>query len=276
MTRCTYIDTDVAGGRLQTHCRLAGSGAPLIMLHPSPLSSAFLAPVMERAAKHLAVYAPDTPGYGQTAALPEPAESLVPYVDWLGGFMDGLGLERAALYGSATGAQIAIEMAKAHPGRVSALVLENAVHFTDEETDAIMAGYFPDISAQADGSHLHTAWTMADALFRGFPWYEHVASPCDPEPPVAVVHATALAYLQAGPDYARAYRAAFRNERGERLVQVPVPTRVIRWAGGLLREQADRLDDFDWPEHIRMVHCGAGLAARYQALEQVFEGLARP
>ena len=121
-----------------------------------------------------------------------------------------LGVTEVALYGSATGAQIAIEFAKAYPEKCRQLILDNAAHFTDSERDDIMSRYFPSIEAQADGAHLQTAWTMAHGLFKWFPWYaqDHDHLIHDDEPPTAMVHATALAYLTAGKDYAQAYRRA--------------------------------------------------------------------
>ena len=144
-------------------------------------------------------------------------------------------------------------------------MLDNAAHFTDAERDDILARYFPDIAPREDGSHLADTWAMAKGLFRGFPWYEEPEKPL-PDPPLAVVQATALATLVAGVDYARAYRAAFNNERAERVQSLTVPTTVLRWAGSLLREQSDRFDEFDWPEHITMKHSEASPEARFSAL----------
>lgn len=269
--RKAYRDTPLGAGVIQTHYRTAGEGGPLVLLHPSPLSSAFMVPVIDTAKDLFRVIALDTPGYGGSDPLPEPAEDLAPYCDWLAAVLDAFGFERIVLHGSATGAQVAIEFAIARPERVTALVLENAVHFEDEERADIMANYFPSLAPQADGAHLLEAWRMADGLFRGFPWYQ---APMDgPAPPVDLVHATAMAYLVAGEDYARAYRAAFNNERAERLAQVPVPTTVMRWAGSLLKEQADRFDAFDWPAHITMRYSEASVEARFGALRSVFETL---
>jgi len=272
--RRAYVDTPLAGGTIQTHYRTAGEGRPLVLLHPSPLSSAFMTPVIDTARDLYRVIAPDTPGYGASDPLPEPGEDLAPYCDWLEAALDALGLERVLLYGSATGAQIAIEFACRRPARLEGLVLENAVHFEDDEREHILANYFPSLAPRADGAHLLEAWRMADALFRGFPWFE---APMDgPAPPVGLVHATALGYLEAGEDYARAYRAAFRNERAERLARVPVRTAVMRWAGSVLKAQADRLDAFDWPAHITMHPSGPTAEARFAALREVFGQWADP
>lgn len=272
MIRRAYADTPLAGGTIQTHYRAAGAGAALLLLHPSPLSSAFMAPLMEELAGAGRLVAPDTPGYGASDPLPGRPPDLAPYTDWLAAFLDALGLRAAGIYGSATGAQIAIEFARRHPERTCFLVLDNAVHFGDQEREAMLERYFPDLAPRADGSHLALAWHMADALFRRFPWYLEEGHPdADPapggaEPPVALVHATAMGYLQAGAEYALAYRAAFRNERAERLAGVPVPVTVIRWQGSILRRYAERLDGFDWPDHIRMAPCGPSTEERWAAI----------
>ena len=103
------------------------------MLHASPMSSAALLPFIRVAAEFNTVIAPDTPGYGWSDPLQEPTEDLSGYVAALQAFSARLGLESFGLYGTATGAQIAVEFSKSHPARVDYLILDNAAHFTDEE-----------------------------------------------------------------------------------------------------------------------------------------------
>jgi pimeloyl-ACP methyl ester carboxylesterase len=273
--RRAYVATAVSGGTIQTHYRSAGEGPPLLMLHPSPLDSGFLVPVMEAVGPAIQCLALDTPGYGASDPLPTLAEDLAPYVEWLAAVQDVLGLSSSGLYGSATGAQIAIEFARSHPDRVDWLVLENAAHFEPDEVERIMDGYFPDLSPQPDGSHLAATWAVAEALFSHFPWYEASASDSGkPPPPVEVIHAITMAYQQAGPDYARAYRAAFRNEDARRVQAIRKPVAVIRWAGSILKPWSDRYDDFEWSDNVRMVHCGLTLEERYAALGRTVRGFA--
>jgi pimeloyl-ACP methyl ester carboxylesterase len=270
-----YATLQLGDRPVQTHYRTAGAGAPLVMLHPSPMSSAFLAPVIESVEEFATVIAPDTPGYGQSDPLPEPPEDLAAYVDWLRRLLDVLGVRRSGVYGSATGAQIAIEFARAHPDRVDYLLLENVVHFSDEDRARIMKDYFPSLEPRADGSHLQMAWTMADALFRRFPWFDESdeAAVGMANPPLELVHAVTLAYLDAGPDYDRAYRAAFMNEKIENIQAVERPTYIMRWPGSMLRRYADRFDDFAWPDHFHMVHCGPSAPDRLSALRNLVRSL---
>ncbi len=276
MSRRAYVD--LAGGR-QTHCRFAGGGAPLILLHPSPLSSAFMEPVMRVLPPGVEAIAPDTPGYGASDPLAEPAGNLAAYVDWLRELLDTLGHERAGIYGSATGAQIAIEFARARPEATLFLVLDNIAHFTATEREAMPRRYFPDLAPKRDGSHLRAAWEMVGALWQWFPWYEQDEAHRIGAPgavPPETLQAALLDYLRAGPDYARAYRAALQNEDAARLLEVKVPVRVIRWQGSILRQYSDRYDAFEWPAHIRMAHCGPAMEQRLAAIRDSVAELIRP
>lgn len=271
-----YACLDYDGQVQQTHYRASGSGPPLILLHPSPLSSAFMVPLINLFDEVATVFAPDTPGYGASDPLPDPGQDLSAYVDWLRRFMLSQGLTSAGIYGSATGAQIAIQFARTYPEMADYVVLDNAVHFTDEERQRIMKNYFPDLTPQSDGSHFQAAWEMSAKLYRYFPWFDQ-SDDCkvsDTQPPVELVNGTAMSYLVAGADYDRAYRAAFNNEDAHNIQTIIQPTRILRWQGSILRHYADRLDDFEWPDHIQMVHCEASIEARYKALTNIIAELA--
>jgi len=280
MIRRSYacLECGVPGSKQvqQTHFRKAGRGPPLVVLHPSPMSSAFMEPLIGLLQDRVTVTAPDTPGYGMSDPLPDEPQSLEPYVHWLASFLKSQNLGSAGIYGSATGAQIAIQFSRRYPEMSDYVILDNAVHFTDEERQDILAKYFPDMTPQADGRHLSTAWEMSSGLFKQFPWYDQreESRVSDAEPPLALVHSTALAYLNAGVDYSRAYRAAFLNEDARNIQQITRPTRVIRWAGSILKRYADRLDEFEWLDHIRMVPCAASPEARFAAIRQAVAELA--
>lgn len=233
--------------------------------------------------------APDTPGYGASDPLPEPGNDegadgqlaeprgdLGPYVEWLLEFVRGLGFERVGLYGSATGAQIAVEFARVYPQAARFLVLDNLAHFTAEERERMLVRYFPDLAPRADGSHLKAAWSMVTGFGRWFPWYERNEQHRVRAPdsiPADALQRMLVDHLHAGPGYARAYRAALRNEDAARVQAVTVPVRIIRWEGSVLRRYADRLDDFDWPANIRMVACGPAMDERLAAIRSAMDEL---
>ena len=262
----------VLGGRAVTlHYRVAGQGPPLFLLHPSPFSSAFMVPLMQRLGHRATLIAPDTPGFGASDPIvdDDPAAGLAPYVQAMVALRRALGLDRIAVYGSATGAQIAVEWAKADARAVRGLVLDNAASFTDAERERIMDGYFPDLEPAADGSHLARAWQAAHDATLFFPWQQpahgHRVAPRLGS--AAMIDLSARAYLAAGPGYQAAYRAAFGNERAERVQPIEAPLVILRWQGSILQPWMDRFDDLAWGDNVVMAHCGAGPEARWDCLE---------
>jgi pimeloyl-ACP methyl ester carboxylesterase len=264
MTQRLFLDVD---GRL-VHYRRLGSGPPLVMLHPSPLSSAVVMPVAQALAAGFTVYALDTPGYGLSDRLPHEPRTLADYLDPLAATLDALGLGRVTLYGAATGAQIAVEFAHRYPARVDLLVMDTAGHIGEAQCAAILERYFPDVTPRADGAHLATWWHMVRELGHFFPWPDtRLAARIDRDlPPPAVLQALLLDYLRAGTGYALAYRPAFLNERAERVQRVPVPTVLTRWEGSIALSITDALIDLDLPPQVEVLPLGPSLAERGHGL----------
>jgi len=266
-----YASIDGRDRQWQIHYRCAGDGAALVILHPSPLSGAALAPQMEVLAPLARCIAWDTPGYGASDPLPSSFDGdlgLQPYVASLKAFLEAMGIEQALLYGSATGAQIAIEFARAHDRHCAGLLLENVAVFSEQEIATITEGYFPDFAPRADGGHLADVWDMAQRTTRYFPWQSRdpLAQRRSAYPAPAIVNSIARDTLLAGPDYARAYRAAFANERLDTLQAVTVPTRIVLWEDGVLGSYGERIDSVALPDNTRVVHAAPGMEARLSAV----------
>ncbi len=110
---------------LRTHYLAAGeAGSPVFLLHGGGLDSGSLTWRLALAplAQTHRVYAPDWPGYGESAK-PRIRYTLEYYIDFLGQLMDALGLERASLVGISLGGGIALGYALRSPQRVDRLVL---------------------------------------------------------------------------------------------------------------------------------------------------------
>src|SRR5690606_21406667 len=75
-------------------------------------------------ARTCTVYALDTPGHGGSDPLPVPDPAMSDYGDALGDTLAALGLDRAHLYGTHTGAKIALSLAVSRPDAVASLVLD--------------------------------------------------------------------------------------------------------------------------------------------------------
>ena len=248
----------------QVHFRYLGKGRPIVLFHASPSSSKMMIPLMKELSQHFLVIAVDTPGYGLSDPLAEEEPSIKDYVNAFKPFFDDLGLSKFAVYGTATGAQIAIRYALTYPDDIAQVYLDNAAHFTDEQREDILRDYFPNLSPCYDGNHLKTMWKMIRNLFVYFPWSD--PQPQNrletPFPPAAVLHDVAQDYLQTGSDYDKAYRAAFLHEQAEYVQALKVPATIFNWEGSIVKPYTEQLLTFELPENIRVIPIAAGREKR--------------
>lgn len=103
----------------------ASDDLPILLLHGLGGSSDLWGPVLSYLKEHPAnrlVVAPDLPGYGRSERA-ESEESVAQTAAWVARLMDTLGMTRAHLGGGSVGGQIALALARRHPGRVGGLVL---------------------------------------------------------------------------------------------------------------------------------------------------------
>lgn len=255
-------------GERQLHYRVGGDGPPVVMLHPSPLSSAAVLPMATALARHFRVYALDTPGYGQSDPPARRPDSLDDYLPDFAAALDALGLPQVCLYGAATGAQFAVEFAKQYPQRVALLVLDSAGHIPAEECETIVSQYFPDVAPRGDGAHLATLWQMVRDLGVFFPWCDRRAErriARDLAPP-AVLQSMLVDYLRAGEGYDWAYRPAFYNERAERAQAVTVPAVLMRWEGSVVLRITDDLIAAGLPANFEVLRLGPTVPERIDGL----------
>ena len=118
-----YVDTSLA----QVHYARKGAGAPLVLLAASGRSSRMFSGLMELLAPQFDVCALDTPGFGNSGALP-PGTEIEQLAECVVQVMDGLGIARAHLYGLHTGNKIATALVGKWPNRVDQLVLAGQSH----------------------------------------------------------------------------------------------------------------------------------------------------
>ncbi len=245
-----------------------GSQPPLILMHASPRNSVMFEPLMPLFPMTQHVIAIDTPGYGYSQLLPDPAKVIGDYLPTLRRFFHLVAGPTFKLYGSATGAQLALGYANRYPDDVSHLMLDNAAHFDDSYRDSIIDRYFIDISPTADGSHLSRLWDLSRQSLKYFPWFEtnkeHEFR--ESEPTAAEIQSLVNEYLLCGPRYAEAYTAAFKHERAEHYQSLTVPTTLFRWKGSLLLKQIDHLLTYPMPANVKVVEVEPPMADRYAAI----------
>jgi len=127
-----------------------GQGAPLVVLHHSTGNPGWL-PIHARLAERFTVYAPDMPGYGQSAR-PDWARDPRDLAILIARLLDRLELERVTLVGLGFGGFVAAELATMTPQQLKSLVLVGAAGLQPEQgeimdemltdyTDYVKAGF---------------------------------------------------------------------------------------------------------------------------------------
>ncbi len=129
---------------------------PVLLFHQSPNSSQVFVEFMAELGADRVVVAPDTPGFGESD-LPARQPDIAFYANAMAELADALGFERVQLVGYHTGAAIAIELARARPELVDALVLVGIPAFNEEEQAEFRAKPWP-LPRAEDGSHVQEEW----------------------------------------------------------------------------------------------------------------------
>lgn len=217
---------DIAEG--QVHYRRSGdaAGTPLVMLHASPGSSKMLEPVMSVLARERMVLAFDTLGNGDSSPPRQPVPTIFDFADATLRALDGLGLALVDLYGTHTGASIAMEVALARPERVRRLILDGMGLYDPGEQQELLDVYAPEIVPDLNGAQLNWVWHFCRDQFVFWPWFkrdrDHVRRVG--LPPAGELHDMVIEVLKAVRTYHLSYRAAFRHPKRQRLALIRVPT----------------------------------------------------
>jgi pimeloyl-ACP methyl ester carboxylesterase len=228
----------------QMHYRFAGeAGEPILLLHASPGSSCQLVRLIEDLAGESRVFAPDTPGNGDSVALPAEDLEIADLAQATLAFLDAAGLERVRVYGSHTGAAIAAELAILAPERVARVVLDGISLMEGAELEEVLATYAYPFVPDLDGAYLIRLFQFVRDQYLFFPWYRRtkearrdsgLGSPED-------MHAWVVEVMKAATTYHRNYRAAFRWPADHRLPLISCPVLVTAAANDPLRDTSARL-----------------------------------
>jgi pimeloyl-ACP methyl ester carboxylesterase len=214
----------------------------LWMLHASPASSVSLVGLIAGFASGRECIAPDTLGNGDSAAPAPPRPDAAYYADASLRVMSALGVGRVDLYGSHTGAHIAVEMAIRAPGRIRRVILDGIGMFSSAEKAEMLANYAPAIEPDAFGSQFHWAWHFVRDQGWFFPYFKgdaaHLRGIDAPSPDV--LHTITLEVLKVIGTYHLAYRAAFAHDDAGRLPLVGQPTLVVADDSDPLKAGVDR------------------------------------
>lgn len=258
----------VYAGDRRIHYRRAGSGPPLVIVHPSPGSSFGVIDRIQRHSANHTVIALDTPGYGESEALTLERPTLTDYAQALVEALDALGLPQTDLYGAHTGAGIALETAHRFPDRVRRVVLDGLPVFTDAERQDYLDNYTPSLAPRWDGSHLITTWAMRRDMYVFAPWYERTRDARRKRdlPSADALHDVTVDFLRAGHGYWKGYHAIFRSDPTPALTEIRRPTLLLSRPTDALVGHLTRLDNVSASVTLEVKAEDAdGLAARFLA-----------
>jgi pimeloyl-ACP methyl ester carboxylesterase len=215
----------------QVHYRHAGEGPPLLMLHASPGSSKQLEGKIEALARHRRVIAPDTPGHGDSGPLPLAAPRIGDYAGAVIEFLEAIGLDRCDVYGSHTGASIAMELSILSPARVGKVVLDGIGLHTEADRQTYLSSYARPMKPTLDGTHLLQAFMFCRDQYLFWPWFETAAANRREGglPAPEVLHDWVVEVCKALTTYHLAYNAAFANRAEDRL---PLMTQDVLFLAG--------------------------------------------
>lgn len=228
----------------QVHVRsIAGDGEPLVLFHASPGSARMLEPLMVRLSGVRPLYALDTLGNGDSSPAAVADPDIAYFAAAARRAMDGLGIGRCALYGTHTGAHLAVELAVAEPDRYSAIVIDGMGLYSPQEAQQFEQLYIPDVRPADDGSQLWWAWHFVRNGYLFFPWFETDAAhrTAGSLPSADYLHAKVVEVLKALETYRYSYRAAFRYPKRQMLARLTTPALVTLGSQDVLATYFDEL-----------------------------------
>lgn len=216
-------------GQILTRRGGTETGRPLVLLHSSPGTSATLEPWMKLLGTDRPVIAFDTPGNGDSAAVP--GETTIRNIaKVLCEALDSLNVDTFDLYGSHTGALIAMEIAIARPLSVQHAILDGITMFSPDEVAESLTHHAPPMPFGLDGGHVNWAWNYIRDRALWWHWYNRTAEGASAPrvrqafPTPEVLHTRVVDFLKGGRTYHLVYGAALSYPTRERLPLITVPT----------------------------------------------------
>jgi pimeloyl-ACP methyl ester carboxylesterase len=222
----------------------AGEGPPVVLLHTGAASARMMVPLLERLAHDHTVLALDLPGYGDSDRLPGSHLTARRLSKWLGATLDALKVKKCVIFGSHTGAAIAMELGRGRPELASALILEGPCLFSAREIAFFTSEkYLAPFEIHSDGSHLFASWVKLRDQVTWFPWCVRSARNRRLAPliPIEILQVSIVDILRAGDAYRNAYRAGFEHDGYAAASALKLPATFAAHRSDVLYSHLDRL-----------------------------------
>jgi pimeloyl-ACP methyl ester carboxylesterase len=141
---------------------------------------------------------------------------------------DALGFERFDIWGSHTGASVALEVALRRPSQVGKIILEAPVLVSENFVHDLLERFRIPLEPRPWGSHLLDAWNWRKDLFQFWPWYEVTRSAVRslglPRP--KDLHLFVLGIIESGSSFSGSFNAAFSYDMRQKLPLLECPALV--------------------------------------------------
>lgn len=263
----------IVDGR-EVQYRAVGDGPPALFIHSSPTNSSFVLGDMRAQADRYRCIAFDTPGFGLSDPLPLAAMTVGDLADATAAAMDALGLPPLPVFGTHSGAAIALELGYRHPAKVTGLVLDGVPIFTRAEVAGFAdARYFAPMVPDVLGGHFSATWTRFRDQSLWFPWYSRrpeALNDYDLATPAAL-HDWTMMFFAAAAHYGPAYRACvtYCDDALVAAEGLTVPVVYTATATDMLRPHLQRLPPARAGQRIVEID---GAVGKYALTGESFDG----
>ncbi len=223
-----YHDVDGA----QVLVRTAGdlqSGAPVVVIHHAPGSSALYDGLVRELGKLHPVLALDLPGHGESDPLRDGSHGVAAWSELVVRTLDQMHISRFHLFGHNGGAAVAVDIANTWPERVASLVLDAPICLAEAEQEHVSAGWLRGVEPVTpcwDGTHLLRVWHMRRDMELWWPWFERKReNACETEPRIDPVRLTLeiRESMKQPASFAPAWRAVLTYPLRDRLARTRQP-----------------------------------------------------
>ena len=225
-------------------------------------------------------FAFDSPGFGCSAALTAKAVDICALADALAETRRAMKFPACPVFGSHTGAAIAIELARRHPALTTGLILDGVAMYTPEEQRSLFEGYFAPLLVDELGGHFAQIWTRFRDLFIWFPWNRKAPDNLNEAdvPTTERLQMWVSMFYRAAAHYAQPYKSAiaYGSEARAAIASLQTPTVFMAQDTDMLFAHLDRLPPLHSGQSIARVSRAAKSAAIVAAARHFSGALAAP
>ena len=235
-----FVDVD---GRL-VHYWLSGKGKPIILLHASPQDGSFVLEPFHELTRNFQLIAIDTAGFGLSEPLAIKNPKAIDFANATIKTLEKLKINSCILYGTHTGAHIALEVA-INSKKVKCLIIDGISFYNSSEKKELLKKYAPNFPPKINGEHLVNAWhhTRDQTIF--YPWFNKKNRIRRKLPPPNYLHNVVIAKLRAEENYIKGYKAAFSHNTHSAFKKIKIFTLLYSRSDDVLENHINRVSLFN-------------------------------